>query len=301
MIPVLISCNVCNFVGGENLEISFRVWQCGGSLEIIPCSRVGHVFRKRHPYTFPGGSGNVFAKNTRRAAEVWMDDYKEYYYASVPLAKNIPFGKWVFLCNDCRSKNAWAECFFSLQFPSIDDRLELRERLQCNSFKWYLDNIYPELTIPETSSLGSLRQGVFCLDTLGHLIDGNVGESNDTNETPFDGVFRIEVNVTNFFSSSGVYQCHDTGGNQEWAITKKKQIKHHDLCLSLVKFAKGAAVTMQLCDESENQKWEMRDGGLLKHAKMNVCLDTRYVHELGVTAERCNSGLDSQRWQFANK
>ena len=50
-------------------------------------------------------------RNTRRAAEVWMDDYKKYYYAAVPLARNVAFG-------------------------SIEARLRLREELQCKSFKW---------------------------------------------------------------------------------------------------------------------------------------------------------------------
>lgn len=58
---------------------------------------------------------------------------------------------------------------------SIDDRLELRSRLQCKPFKWYIENVYPELTVPETQTVGSLRQGAYCMDTLGHLLDGTVG------------------------------------------------------------------------------------------------------------------------------
>ncbi|ODM95006.1 Polypeptide N-acetylgalactosaminyltransferase 2 [Orchesella cincta] len=124
--------------------IRFRVWQCGGTLEIVPCSRVGHVFRKQHPYSFPGGSGAVFAKNTRRAAEVWMDEYKNFYYAKVPLAKAVPFG-------------------------NIDDRMAIRDRLKCKPFKWYLKNVYPDLKIPQAAMYpsGALQQGHRCIDTMG--------------------------------------------------------------------------------------------------------------------------------------
>lgn len=104
-----------------------------------------------------------------------------------------------------------------------------------------------------------------------------------------------------FFSINlGVYQCHDTGGNQDWTITKKGQIKHHELCLTLVPFVRGSIVILRVCDENENQRWELREGGLIKHSKSNVCLDTRYVQERGLTAEVCNSGLDTQYWRFVN-
>ncbi|XP_037691697.1 polypeptide N-acetylgalactosaminyltransferase 11-like [Choloepus didactylus] len=64
--------------GGENLEISFRIWMCGGKLFIIPCSRVGHIFRKRRPYGSPEGQ-DTMTHNSLRLAHVWLDEYKLYH------------------------------------------------------------------------------------------------------------------------------------------------------------------------------------------------------------------------------
>jgi len=52
---------------------------CGGILEQVLCSHVGHIFRERSPYAWRTGT-NVLKRNSIRLAEVWMDDYKKFYY-----------------------------------------------------------------------------------------------------------------------------------------------------------------------------------------------------------------------------
>ena len=58
------------FWGAENIEISFRIWMCGGRLELVPCSNVFHLFRAGgRPYTVPWTD---IVKNKQRAIDVWI-------------------------------------------------------------------------------------------------------------------------------------------------------------------------------------------------------------------------------------
>lgn len=77
--------------GGENFELSFKVWQCGGRLLWVPCSRVGHIYRPFMPYTFGSlaskRKGPLVLTNYKRVVEVWFDEeYKKYFYAREPMA-----------------------------------------------------------------------------------------------------------------------------------------------------------------------------------------------------------------------
>lgn len=57
-----------------------KMWMCGGALEVIPCSRVGHVYRKKIPYNL-GGANSI---NRKRLVNVWLDEWMTFYYAVNP-------------------------------------------------------------------------------------------------------------------------------------------------------------------------------------------------------------------------
>ena len=53
-------------------------------MEFIPCSHVGHIFRKYSPYNWTSEVVNhedISLYNNERVAEVWLDEYKEIFYA----------------------------------------------------------------------------------------------------------------------------------------------------------------------------------------------------------------------------
>ncbi|XP_002167311.3 polypeptide N-acetylgalactosaminyltransferase 13 isoform X1 [Hydra vulgaris] len=211
--------------GGENIEISFRIWMCGGSIEMLPCSRVGHVFRPRFPYSFPnrrGGDGDVVSRNLMRVADVWMDEYAKHFY-------NIRF--------DLKRK----------KHDDVTARVKLRSKLQCKSFQWYLENVYPELEIPDDKFLaaGEIRnpESGICLDTLGKQEGAPVG----------------------------LYACHGQGGNQYYTYNNKGEIKAEDNCMDF----NGHDLYIRECDGlGLNQKWTYKNQRILND-RFNMCLQIK--------------------------
>ncbi|XP_028812363.1 polypeptide N-acetylgalactosaminyltransferase 18-like [Denticeps clupeoides] len=130
--------------GGENVELGVRVWQCGGSVEVLPCARIAHIERAHKPYT-EDLSAHV-RRNALRVAEVWMDEFKNHVYMAWNIPQEDP----------------------GIDIGDISERKSLRKRLQCKSFRWFLVNVYPEMRMYiHMAAYGMLKNSLktdLCLD-----------------------------------------------------------------------------------------------------------------------------------------
>ena len=203
--------------GGEEMEISFRIWLCGGSIECMPCSRVGHVFRsdkywKGQVYKVPG---EVIARNKLRAT-FWMQEYGELTrLSSAPMS---PSG------------------LGSMKFYE-----DTKKRLQCKSFTWYLENVYPQMLDSAHKLLGKgyLAKGYVrnaktdtCLDSLHHKYDG---------------------------AAYGVYPCHYMRGSQSNFFTHSGMLLQGESLLDSCLTREDDKLKKRHCKDNnnENQIWSM--------------------------------------------
>ncbi|XP_053349196.1 polypeptide N-acetylgalactosaminyltransferase 12 [Clarias gariepinus] len=247
--------------GGENLEFSFRIWQCGGSLEIHPCSHVGHVFPKKAPY-----SRSKALANSVRAAEVWMDNYKELYYHRNPHARLEAYG-------------------------DVTDRKKLRMRLGCKDFKWFLENVYPDIHVPQD------RPGMF-----GML------KNRGMNNYCFDYNPPSDHNVEG--NRIILYPCHGMGQNQFFEYSSDNEIRYN------TREPAGCAVadpistflSINQCRKPqqpvpENQKFVFREDGTLYHVQTQKCVEALQKVDNGSPgpALRPCSSSAHQQWFFQER
>ncbi|XP_062559599.1 N-acetylgalactosaminyltransferase 4-like [Armigeres subalbatus] len=243
--------------GGEQYELSFKIWQCGGKMVDAPCSRVGHVYRGYAPFPNPRGK-NFVIRNFKRVAEVWMDEYKQFLYERNPEFDKTDAG-------------------------DLTERKALREKLQCKPFRWFLEEVAPDILLKyptrdpspfASGTVRSLANPKLCLDSINHGEKEPVGlfecAANKThpqqNQRLILSYFRdIRIaSVDKCLDAEGIgaevimYNCHESQGNQLFKYDIENQAIIHGMpewnqCLDLV----GRKVIISVCDHrKKTQRWE---------------------------------------------
>ncbi|XP_044738005.1 polypeptide N-acetylgalactosaminyltransferase 3-like [Chrysoperla carnea] len=251
--------------GGENIELSFRIWQCGGKIEIVPCSHVGHIFRKSSPYTFPGGISDTLYANTARVALVWMDEWANFYFKFNPEADKLR--------------------------PNInvEKRLEIRQRLKCKSFKWYLNHVWPQHFFPmDDRFFGRIRNPSqnLCL----HRPNGK-GRLNQPMGVALvekclkdDNLIEMFVMTKDGFIMTDDSVCVD-GPDQD--VTNSSDV--------------NLSVNIVACSDMKKKKWTfLNETKQVRHKATELCWDIheKSVHEHLIVLNPCVDSKETQKWIF---
>jgi polypeptide N-acetylgalactosaminyltransferase len=186
---------------------------------------------------------------------VWLDEWKHFYFKLHPEVAAY-------------SKN-----------QSISDRVELRSKLKCKSFRWFLNNIWPHHFFPmEDRFFGKLRNK----------------KANKCLQSPRSKAFGQPYGPA--LLSDCIVELYSP---QLFVMTPEGYIKTDDsVCLDAVEFKDGSEVRIMACNTLVRQKWKI-DSGMVKHIMSGKCLDLANKGE-GLVVQECLDGSRSQQWTLEN-
>eukprot|EP01053_Blabericola_migrator_P010750 Blabericola_migrator_1__10749@NODE_615_length_7273_cov_113_689564_g448_i0_p2_GENE_NODE_615_length_7273_cov_113_689564_g448_i0NODE_615_length_7273_cov_113_689564_g448_i0_p2_ORF_typecomplete_len784_score134_58Glycos_transf_2/PF00535_26/9_8e24Glyco_tranf_2_3/PF13641_6/2_4e21Glyco_transf_7C/PF02709_14/2_8e13Glyco_tranf_2_2/PF10111_9/1_2e09Ricin_B_lectin/PF00652_22/5_1e06Glyco_transf_21/PF13506_6/0_007ODVE18/PF10717_9/0_3TPR_21/PF09976_9/0_46_NODE_615_length_7273_cov_113_689564_g448_i039986349 len=246
--------------GAENVEMGFRHWMCGGRVECTPCARTYHIYR--HGGSGYKSPGEFIKKNRIRTARLWLDEYYQ-------IARYF---------NDDTDVDQ----------GSYEKMLELKDRLQCKNFQWFLDNVDPTREgtsfddfglMGELRNLGNTGSYERCVDNLGHRFSGE---------------------------HYGSFACHGMGGSQGWFEIRSshriRNMSNENNCL-------GHDMTLTYCEQDgKDNRWRsVPEKKWIAWAKTEEALKSDNFEEdyecLGLTGDvlefkPCTPDDLSIQWQF---
>ncbi|GFO07743.1 polypeptide n-acetylgalactosaminyltransferase [Plakobranchus ocellatus] len=271
--------------GGENYELSFKIWQCGGSVKWVPCSRVGHIYRNHMPYGF-GKDNNPFMSpihvNYMRVVEVWMEDeFKEYFYTREPSFRGYPIG-------------------------NITKQIQFKKDHNCKSFRWFMENVaydvydeYPKP--PPNKAWGEVRKRG--TDLCWEAGSGQPGHTVGTMSCHGAGHGQVRKRGTDLCWEAGSGQpghtvgtmsCHGAGHGQLFRLNVQGQIGTGERCID----SQGAgALRVIVCTQKPTGPWVWdKSTGMIRHIELNKCVNVGTDNQLHLKS--CNPKLLSMKWDF---
>ncbi|XP_055848098.1 putative polypeptide N-acetylgalactosaminyltransferase 13 [Episyrphus balteatus] len=265
--------------GGESIEMSIKLWLCGGQIEIVPCSRVGHVFQrtnKQHPQDLPNEEQHL--RNRKVIAESWLDEYKYFFFTLNPSLVGVADVK----VNGTLTSSTGHDNNNDIRSRRRIQRI--KKDGQCRPFSWFLLTIFQELKLPNSDyiAFGKLSSGGKCLKT--------VSAAFGAGGTFPDVVFK---------------KCYH-GDASYWFLSKKdgRLVSDMGTCLSVgTKKSNDSqwpvevrqmAVVLEECNNAKSWMWK---GGKLIYGNTQMCLDNRLSKT--VTMTECRRGVASQLFRFS--
>jgi len=159
--------------GGENTEMAFKMWMCGGRMLMVPCSRVGHMYRQhkekdgrgaltRWPPTLPQEMTDRLGcayKNSTYTGKFVVLKHPADNFTRITTRNNMRIMEtWV---GDHPAKSAYYKRLFGQEKPKpefqrfIDDwekdpaalkQVRIKKENKCHDFEWWDKYVYMRLT-----------------------------------------------------------------------------------------------------------------------------------------------------------